>query len=61
MEEIIHCKDCKYAVLTCQNQVKYCKAWQADEDGGYSGEPLYLDADFFCGFAEKKNSNPEQA
>ena len=61
MEEIIHCKDCKHAILTYRNEVKYCKAWQADEYEGYGGEALYLDADFFCGFAEKKDSNPVQA
>lgn len=53
-EEIVQCKDCKHSVMTQYGEVKYCKYWQGDEDGNYGGDPLYLDGDFYCSFAEPK-------
>lgn len=52
--ELIRCMDCKHAVLTYDGEVKYCKFWQGEEDGSYGGDPLYLDGDFYCAAAEKK-------
>lgn len=51
---IIRCKDCKYAVMTVRGEVKYCKLWQGSEDGSYGSDPLYLEGDFFCAYAEGK-------
>ena len=51
---IIRCKDCKHAVMTARGEVKYCKLWQGSEDGSYGGDPLYLEGDFFCAYAEEK-------
>lgn len=56
-EEIIRCKECKHAVLTTNGEVKYCKFWQEDEDGNFSGDPLYLDGDFFCKGGERRDDD----
>ena len=47
---VIHCNECKHAVMTYYGQVKYCKFWQADGNG----DPLYLSSDFYCACAELK-------
>ena len=62
---LITCKDCKHGHMTTDG--KHCK-WcsimathqiDSDEDvdppNGYDPEP-YFDADFFCGFAERRNA-----
>ena len=54
-KELIRCRDCKHAVLTHDDEVKYCKLWQGDEDGTYGGDPLYLDGDFYCASAERRD------
>lgn len=51
---VIRCKDCKHSVMTYGGKVKYCKCWQGDEDGSYGGDPLYLEGDFYCAAAKKK-------
>ena len=44
-KSIVHCKDCKYAMITSDSKlVKYCEQWGDEE--------LYLDADFFCANGE---------
>ena len=49
-EKIIRCKDCIYARMTINgDSAKYCLAWQ-DE----LMDSLYLPADFYCGYAERK-------
>lgn len=53
-EQIVRCKDCKWAVLTVKNEVKYCRWWQANDDDGYEGDPLYLEGDFFCAAGARK-------
>lgn len=46
--EIIHCKDCKYAHITYNGEVKYCDVWSPEE-------PIYMDANNnFCSIAERK-------
>ena len=47
IEEVVSCKDCKYAHMTTRGLCKYCDQWDYDES-------LYLDGDFFCGFCERK-------
>lgn len=49
--EIIRCKDCKYSHLTYSGKCKYCDQW-VDEDG--FSEKLYLDGDFYCAYAERR-------
>lgn len=44
-EEIIKCKNCKYAHMTYSGECKYCDMWD---------ESLYVPGDFFCAFAELK-------
>ena len=51
-DEIIRCKDCKYAKMTISgDSAKYCLAWQGEDA---LMDSLYLPADFYCGFAERK-------
>lgn len=45
---IVTCMDCKYAHLTVDGICKHCDMWG-------NGENLYLDSDFYCGFAERRN------
>ena len=49
--EIIHCKDCVYSHMTYSGECKYCDMWRQIYE---SGESLYLEGDFFCGFGERK-------
>lgn len=49
-ETVIRCKDCIYARMTVNgDSAKYCLAWQDS-----LMDSLYLPADFYCGFAERK-------
>ena len=48
MEEIVRCKECKYAHMTDDGECKYCDIWDLDE-------ALYLEGDFFCAFGERKD------
>ena len=50
-QEVIRCKDCKYAHLTYDGNCKYCDQWKDDDD--FSIE-LYLSSDFYCAYAERK-------
>ena len=52
--EIVHCKDCKYAVLTYSGECKYCKK-RIDDNGGM--EKLYLPGDWFCADGERGENN----
>lgn len=45
--EIIYCKDCKYAHITYDGEVKYCDIWSPHET-------IYMDASKnFCSMAER--------
>lgn len=49
-EKLTRCKDCIYARMTVNgDSAKYCLAWQDS-----LMDSLYLPADFYCGFAERK-------
>ena len=50
--EIIHCRECKYAHLTYDGDCKQCDHWLDDDDFLLT---LYLDGDFYCGYAERKD------
>ena len=47
--EIVRCKDCKYARLTNDGSCKYCDIWFPDE-------AEYMDGDYYCASAERKNN-----
>ena len=53
-KELIRCKDCIYARMTIDgNFAKYCLAWQ--DGDALMMDSLYLPADFYCAFAERKD------
>lgn len=45
--QIVRCKDCKYAHMTYDGDCKYCDVWFPDE-------AEYLDGDYYCASAERK-------
>jgi len=47
VEPVIRCKECKFAYMTYDGECKYCDIWLEE------GE-MYLDGDFYCAFAERK-------
>lgn len=48
---VIRCKDCKHASLTYDSRAKYCRYWDERYD---DSTKLYLDSDFYCAAAERK-------
>ena len=48
-DEIVHCKDCKWAVRTIGGKLKYCKKHDPT-----CINKLYYDMDFFCRDGERK-------
>lgn len=52
--EIIRCRECKYAHLTYGGDCKYCDKWLDDDDFQLT---LYLDGDFYCGYAERRTDD----
>lgn len=62
-ERIVRCRDCKYGHITINGKsCKWCDLIAThDIDGnepnnGYDPEP-YFDADFFCAWGERKESD----
>jgi hypothetical protein len=53
-ETIVRCKDCKYAALTYQGELKYCKYFVDEYGFTNSGDPLYLEGDFFCAAGQRR-------
>ncbi len=52
MSDLIRCKDCKYAKMTIGgDEAKYCR--KIIEELEYT-DSVYLDKDFFCAWAERK-------
>ena len=54
---IIRCKDCKFAHMTMKTswrepECKYCDIWFPDE-------ACYMDADYYCASAEKREVEHE--
>ena len=46
--EIIYCKDCRFARMTDNGEVKYCDVWSPDDK-------VYMDAETnFCSCGERK-------
>lgn len=46
---VIRCKDCKYAYITNDGECKYCDIW-------FPVEAKYLDGDYYCASAERRES-----
>lgn len=51
--EVIRCKECKYSCLSYCGECKYCEKWDEKYD---DSTKLYLDGDFYCAFAERKDN-----
>lgn len=51
-EEIVRCKDCRFAHLTYDGLCKQCEQIMDDEDNMLT---LYLPVDFYCAFGERKD------
>lgn len=47
LEEVVHCKDCKYAHMTVNGECKYCDIWFPDEE-------VYASGNHFCAGGVKK-------
>lgn len=47
--QVVRCKDCKYAYITNDGECKYCDIW-------FPVEAKYLDGDYYCASAERKES-----
>ena len=47
LEEVVHCKDCKYAHMTVNGECKYCDIWFPDEK-------TYAPGNYFCADGERK-------
>lgn len=50
LEEIVRCRDCKFALINTLGDCKYCeKFWDSDGDA-----QLNLPGDFFCAWGERR-------
>lgn len=47
VQDLVRCKDCKYARLTFDGSCKYCDIWFPDE-------AEYMDGDYYCASAERR-------
>ena len=52
-EDVVRCKDCKYAHLTYDGDCKYC---QLDIDRGYT-DATYRDGNWFCADGERREDD----
>lgn len=53
---LVRCRECKYAHLTYDGDCEQCDKWVDDEGFLLT---LYLDGDFYCGYAERRNDDRE--
>lgn len=54
-EEVVRCKDCKYALMSISGEyAKYCKKLTTLDELEYPESEPQFDADFFCGYGERK-------
>ena len=52
--EVVRCKDCKNAHMTSDGRyAKFCDAF-TDDDGDVV--EVYFESDFYCGFAERRQT-----
>lgn len=49
---VVRCKDCKYALCSCDGLVKYCLHWEGQYD---TSDQLYHEPENFCSFGERKD------
>lgn len=52
VEEVVRCKDCKYAHLTYDGSCKYCDKWKDDDDTYIE---VYHDGNHYCSYGERKD------
>lgn len=50
-EEVVRRKDCRFSHMTYGGECKSCDMWKDDDDFTMT---LYLDGDFYCAFAERR-------
>lgn len=55
-QELVRCKNCRFAHLTYDGMCKQCEKAIDDEDNMLT---LYLPGDFFCGYGEPKEGDGE--
>lgn len=48
---VVRCKDCRFSHMTYGGECKSCDMWKDDDDFTMT---LYLDGDFYCAFAERR-------
>ena len=54
-EEIVRCRDCKYAMMSISGKyAKYCKKLTTLDELEYPESEPQFDADFFCAYGERK-------
>ena len=56
-EPVVRCKDCKYAHMTYDGEVKYCDRISMPDDEGDYGYALYLPGDWFCADGERRDDD----
>jgi len=53
--DVVRCRDCKYAHLTYDGEVKYCDIISMPDSEGDYGYALYLPGDWFCADGERRD------
>lgn len=52
LDEIVRCRDCKFAIINPLGDCKYCERfWDTDGDA-----QLNLPGDFFCAWGERRDA-----
>lgn len=54
---VVRCRDCRYAHMTYDGEVKYCDRISMPDGEGDYGYALYLHGDFYCACGERKEAN----
>ena len=56
-EEIVRCRDCKYATISTTGVCKYCEMFVLPDTDGYGADAqVNLPLDFFCAWGEKRTN-----
>ena len=59
-EEIVRCRDCKYATISTLGFCKYCEMWvMPDVDGYGCDSQVNLPLDFFCAYGKRKEGGDD--
>jgi hypothetical protein len=55
-EEIVRCRDCRYATISSLGLCKYCEKFVLPDQDGYGPDPqVNLPLDFFCAYGELRD------